>query len=140
MFGQNQQFSSSAKIITWLWAAYYFYFLHFTATAQTPAPVWGMAYATIDENYFIIQGGTDYVNATHRFPVNQFWILDLTVSTWRTSSPPWQPIPVDVVNPRLKSLTTSSHSMSVSTDHQTLTIWDSSTGGSVTKYNLVTKT
>ncbi|KAG0197712.1 hypothetical protein BGX33_000395 [Mortierella sp. NVP41] len=88
MFGQNQQFSSSAKIITWLWTAYYFYFLHFTATAQTPAPVWGMAYATIDENYFIIQGGTDYVNATHRFPVNQFWILDLTVSTWRTSSPP----------------------------------------------------
>ncbi|KAG0197710.1 hypothetical protein BGX33_000393 [Mortierella sp. NVP41] len=92
-----------------------------------------MAYTTIDENRLIIHGGSDFQNSTFLPAVNQFWSLDLT-RPWDVSSPSWTPVNNQTELP--KFWTTSFHSMSVSIDHQTLTIWDPTTTGSVTNYSL----
>ncbi|KAF9143070.1 hypothetical protein BGX30_001445 [Mortierella sp. GBA39] len=107
-----------------------------TVTALTPISVYGPAYATINENLFIIQGGADYQNATLSIPVSQFMALDLTRQSWNTSNPPWIPMIFASERHFPEALTTYNHSMTVSLDQKTITIWDSGMPGSVTLYNL----
>ncbi|KAF9093097.1 hypothetical protein BGX23_003661 [Mortierella sp. AD031] len=90
-----------------------------SAQAQPPASVCCMSYASIDESTLYIQGGFTSVG-TVRTQVDQFIALDLSVSTWSTSNPPWMTPPYSVGTPPNSSW----HSMSVSKDHTNLYFWD----------------
>ncbi|KAF9109221.1 hypothetical protein BGX27_007860 [Mortierella sp. AM989] len=96
------------------------------AAAQAPVPVIAMAYATIAEKTFYVQGG---VPNGGRGASNQLFSLDLTQPQWAATSPPWkalntQKVPADY-----------HHSLVVSLDQQSLIFWGSNkTGTSV--YNI----
>ncbi|KAG0307048.1 hypothetical protein BGZ97_000529, partial [Linnemannia gamsii] len=78
-----------------------------------------MAYTTIDENMFYMQGGVIYGPAGPT--TNQFYTLDLTQPTWTTSKPPWKAMVYpETLNLRAKN---NKHSISVSPDNQNLTFW-----------------
>ncbi|KAF9905581.1 hypothetical protein EC991_001542 [Linnemannia zychae] len=100
-------------------------------TALTPIATHGMAYATIEESIFIIQGGGEYQNATSTVVTNQLFTVNLTLLSWDATNPPWEAI---TIPSGFTSMTTMWHSISLSRDLQTLTFWDSSTGGSVVSY------
>ncbi|KAK3843927.1 MAG: hypothetical protein J3R72DRAFT_489062 [Linnemannia gamsii] len=55
-----------------------------------------------------------------RVPVDQFIALDLTVSSWSTSSPPWMVLTYSAGKPPVSKW----HSMVVSMDHASLFLWD----------------
>lgn len=80
-----------------------------------------VAYATVSENTLYIQGGIDVTNSSNSY--NQFFSLDLTRS-WNTSNPPWSEV-ITAAGGRIPArLKTSFHSMSLSKDKKTLSIWD----------------
>ncbi|KAF9538466.1 hypothetical protein EC957_006722 [Mortierella hygrophila] len=133
------------SLIDTVWLCAFFYLLSMffilpmsTVTALTPISVYDPAYATINENLFIIQGGADYQNATFSIPVSQFIALDFTRQSWDASNPPWVPMKTEKQLPEI--LKTYSHSMTVSLDQKTITIWDSGMPGSVTLYNVTDET
>ncbi|KAG0293161.1 hypothetical protein BGZ96_003218 [Linnemannia gamsii] len=104
------------------------------ASAQVPAGVTCMAYASLDEKTFYIQGGTGFQNNT-RYQASSFIALDLTVTTWSTASPPWLSPPIlDSVAP-----TSSCHSMAVAGDRGNLFVWDPYQKGPWWTYNIVLK-
>lgn len=95
-----------------------------TTTAQpSPVSVARPAYITLNnESTFYIQGGRDYSTLGKTSVSNQFFSLDLTQPIWDTSKPPWTPI--SITNGVAPGLATFGHSLSVSPDQHTLTIWD----------------
>ncbi|KAG0063800.1 hypothetical protein BGZ89_009606 [Linnemannia elongata] len=138
-----KQLSSKVRAAFWMWA--YIGFLSLITilptplvTALKPIPVYGPAYDTINEDLFIIQGGGVYQNATFTANVSQFIALDLTRPSWDVSDPPWVPVNVTSVIPLPPRLATYYHSMTISLDRQTVTIWDSASPGSVTNYTRYT--
>ncbi|KAF8947286.1 hypothetical protein BGZ47_009674 [Haplosporangium gracile] len=91
-------------------------------TAQAPALVCCMAYATINENTFFIQGGLLITGpGTSSSNTSQFYALDLTQPTWNTLNPPWKPLTYPATFVALSS--TSGHSMSVAQDNSGFTMW-----------------
>lgn len=88
-------------------------------SAETPpASVYGMAYATVDENTLYIQGGIILPPLGGAAKLsNQFYSLDLT-QDWNATSPPWKALPSPSQLAQI-----SSQSMTVSPNRQTLTIW-----------------
>ncbi|KAF9142471.1 hypothetical protein BG015_000844 [Linnemannia schmuckeri] len=135
----RKQLSPFLQNAIWLWATLNFLSILFVlpipvVTALTPISVYGMAYATISEDKFIIQGGIDYQNPTLAPNVPQFMVLDLTLPIWDTINPPWSYVPIAVPLP--VNLTTSFHSMSVSPDRNTFMIWDSALPGSLTSFDM----
>ncbi|KAF9152042.1 hypothetical protein BG015_005868 [Linnemannia schmuckeri] len=83
--------------------------------------VYFAAYTTVDENTLYIQGGANVAISSTTY--NQFFSLDLTRS-WNTSNPPWSEVPTAAGGRIPARLKTSFHSMSLSKDRKTLTIWD----------------
>ncbi|KAF8943000.1 hypothetical protein BGZ47_005913 [Haplosporangium gracile] len=135
----RKQLSPSLQNAIWLWATLNFLSILFilpipVVTALNPISVYGVAYVTINEDKFIIQGGIDYQNPTLAPNVPQFMVLDLTLPTWDTINPPWSYVPIAVPLPA--NLTTSFHSMSVSSDRNSLMIWDSASPGSLTSFDV----
>ncbi|OAQ22198.1 hypothetical protein K457DRAFT_37218 [Linnemannia elongata AG-77] len=105
----------------WLDSLLYYCLLWSVASARAPTMVYFNAYATVDENTFYIQGGTDVTNSSITY--NQFFSLDLTRS-WNTSNPPWSEV-ITAAGGRMPArLKASFHSMSLSKDKKTLTFWD----------------
>jgi hypothetical protein len=105
------------RSLSWHLAALYLFTA--TASAETPpASVYGMAYATVDENTLYVQGGIvlPLPGGSAKLS-NQFYSLDLT-QDWNATSPPWKALPSP---PQLAQVT--SQSMTVSPNRQTLTIW-----------------
>ncbi|KAF9143071.1 hypothetical protein BGX30_001446 [Mortierella sp. GBA39] len=136
-----KEHSPSLQSAIWPWATLNFFSILFIfsvpfVTAINPISVHGMAYATINEDKLIIQGGVDYQTPMLAPKVNQFMILDLTLPTWDVTKPPWSNVPHDVDLPA--NLTTASHSISVSHDHNTLMIWDPNSPGSLTSFDMST--
>lgn len=75
------------------------------------------AYATYDEKIFYVEGG----GASLAKSLPQFFSLDLTISGWKTSNPPYVPLPGGsglTVAP-----SAAYHSMAVSPDGRRLTLW-----------------
>lgn len=139
----RKQLSFKLRGAIWIWV--YIGFLSIISilptpivTALKPAVVYGPAYATINEDLFVIQGGGIYQNATFTANVSQFIALDLTRPSWDVSDPPWIPVNITSVEPLPLRLATYYHSMTVSLDRQTVTIWDSASPGSVTNYTRYT--
>lgn len=105
----------------WLDLLLYYCLLWSVASARAPTMVYFNAYATVNENTFYIQGGTDVTNSSITY--NQFFSLDLTRS-WNTSNPPWSEV-ITAAGGRMPArLKASFHSMSLSKDKKTLTFWD----------------
>ncbi|KAF9144706.1 hypothetical protein BGX30_011727 [Mortierella sp. GBA39] len=106
------------------------------ASAQTPAGVTCMAYANLDEKTLYIQGGTGF-QSNARYQTSYFIALDLTVSTWPTSNPPWlwPPMLLNTNGP-----TSSCHSMAVAKDRGNLFIWDPYQKNAWWTYNIGVKT
>ncbi|KAG0279767.1 hypothetical protein BGZ95_000299, partial [Linnemannia exigua] len=102
-------------------------------SALVPNAVYSVAYTTIDESIFIIQGGGKYQNSTSSIVTSQFITLDTTTSGWNTSNPPWKSITIPAA--LAPTMTTWWHSISVSPNGQILTFWDSSRNGSLASYN-----
>ncbi|KAG9071500.1 hypothetical protein KI688_005712 [Linnemannia hyalina] len=89
------------------------------ASAQAPALVCCMAYTTINENTFFIQGGLLITGpGTSSSNTSQFYSLDLTQPTWNTLNPPWKPLTYPTT-----LTSTSGHSMSVAQDNSGFTMW-----------------
>ncbi|KAK3812443.1 MAG: hypothetical protein J3R72DRAFT_498684 [Linnemannia gamsii] len=110
-----------------------------TVMAQSPVAPYStccMGYTTIDENTFYILGGIHYsdYDSSAAF-ASQFHSLDLTQSGWDTSSPPWKVLTYPTQLAPLTS-TRSQHSISVSVDHQTFTLWATSTPNIVVNYSI----
>ncbi|KAF9910180.1 hypothetical protein EC991_007107 [Linnemannia zychae] len=103
--------------------------------AQPPTAVCCMAHAVADENRLYIQGGLS-ADALGRKEVNQFVALDLTVTSWPASRPPW----VWPENPgNAAILTASYHSMTVEKGLESLFIWQPFQANPWWTYNSNTK-
>ncbi|KAG0307046.1 hypothetical protein BGZ97_000527 [Linnemannia gamsii] len=79
-----------------------------------------MAYATVDENTLYVHGGVTLPppgGGGTSNDTSQFFSLDLT-QNWDTSNPPWKEL-----TPSPHPTRISRHSMTVSPNRQTLTIW-----------------
>lgn len=115
------------------------HFLSTSAAAQPPAGVANMAYTTVDENTLYVHGGSNTVALVE---IGQFFALDLTVPSWDAANPPWKPVAVTGDSPPcLASI--SGHTMSVSQDHNTITVWamsSSTCNKTISNFGLVTKT
>ncbi|KAH7056292.1 hypothetical protein BKA57DRAFT_433807 [Linnemannia elongata] len=129
----------------WLWAILNFFSIllilpttFVTALNPIPISVYAMAYASINEEKLIIQGGVDYQTPTLTPNVNQLMFLDLTLPFWDVTSPPWSYIPIGVPIPA--NLTTAFHSMSVSSDRNSFMIWDPNSPGSLTSFDMSKET
>ncbi|KAG0260629.1 hypothetical protein BGZ95_004390 [Linnemannia exigua] len=75
-----------------------------------------------------MQGGLSATGTT-RTKVNQFMGLDLTLSTWSTSNPPWKyflntKYPDNVNRPYTPPPNSSHHSMTTARDQDNLFVWD----------------
>lgn len=92
--------------------------LLWSASAVAPAPAYSSAYATVDENTFYIQGGSNVSNSDIKY--DQFHSLDLT-QNWNITNPPWSAVAVGTVPARLKTVF---HSISLSRDRKTMTFWN----------------
>ncbi|KAK5823592.1 hypothetical protein F5H01DRAFT_410413 [Linnemannia elongata] len=102
------------------------------ASAQAPTPLCCMAYATVDEATLYIQGGAGRSGGSYLN--NQFFSLDLTISGWNASSPPWKVLPVGA---GIHSAPLAhSHAMTTTRDNKKLVVWGSFTGFSI--YDLAT--
>lgn len=78
-----------------------------------------MAYTTISENTFYIQGGLLITGAgTSSSNTSQFYALDLTQPTWNTLNPPWKALTYPAT-----LTSTSGHSISVAPDNSAFTMW-----------------
>ncbi|KAF9120906.1 hypothetical protein BGX30_002891, partial [Mortierella sp. GBA39] len=97
--------------------------------------VGSMAYTTVNEDTFFMQGGISYGPAGPT--TNQFYTLDLTQPTWATVNPPWRAR----VYPESLNLIAriNKHSISVSPDKQNLTFW-ADYPGLVLNYTIATDT
>ncbi|KAF9538465.1 hypothetical protein EC957_006721 [Mortierella hygrophila] len=136
-----KELSPSFQSAIWPWATLTYFSILFIlsvplVTAINPISIYGMAYATINEDKLIIQGGVDYQTPVLAPNVNQFMMLDLTLPTWNVTNPPWRNVPHEVDLPA--NLTTAAHSMSVSPDRNTLMIWDPNSPGSLTSFDMST--
>jgi hypothetical protein len=80
-----------------------------------------MAYATINEDTFYVQGGTLITGTGSSTNTSQFYALDLTQPTWNTLNPPWKAL-VYPANLNALSLT-AGHSISVAPDSSSFTMW-----------------
>ncbi|KAG9061507.1 Leucine-zipper-like transcriptional regulator 1 [Linnemannia hyalina] len=105
------------------------------ASAQTPVGVTCMAYANLDEKTLYIQGGIGF-KSNARYQTSSFFALDLTVSTWPTSNPPWlwPPMLLNTNGPN-----SSCHSMVVDKDRENMFIWDPYQKNAWWTYNIVVK-
>ncbi|KAF9330753.1 hypothetical protein BGZ91_012391, partial [Linnemannia elongata] len=74
--------------------------LLWSASAVAPAPAYSSAYATVDENTFYIQGGSNVSNTDIKY--DQFHSLDLT-QNWNVTNPPWSAVAVGTVPAQLKT-------------------------------------
>ncbi|KAG0054383.1 hypothetical protein BGZ90_005990, partial [Linnemannia elongata] len=92
--------------------------LLWSASAVAPAPAYSSAYATVDENTFYIQGGSNVSNTDIKY--DQFHSLDLT-QNWNVTNPPWSAVAVGTVPAQLKTVF---HSISLSRDRKTMTFWN----------------
>ncbi|KAH7034400.1 hypothetical protein BKA57DRAFT_476077 [Linnemannia elongata] len=119
-------------ILTWLWVITFF--LSAPVIAQPPLVTCCMAYNTIDENVFYIQGGSVDPKVTANSTSSQFYSLDLTLPSWDTSNPPWKALPPPTgpttLTPPFR------HSMSVSPDRRTLTIFVPNGPGLISNFNI----
>ncbi|KAF9541109.1 hypothetical protein EC957_003390 [Mortierella hygrophila] len=97
--------------------------------------VGSMAFTTVNEDTFFMQGGISYGPAGPT--TNQFYTLDLTQPTWTTVNPPWRAR----VYPESLNLIAkiNKHSISVSPDKQNLTFW-ADYPGLVLNYTIATDT
>ncbi|KAG0061092.1 hypothetical protein BGZ89_011750 [Linnemannia elongata] len=118
------------KTIAWLWGT--LSLLAPLASAQAPALVCCMAYTTINENTFFIQGGLLITGPGISSNTSQFYSLDLTQPTWNTLNPPWKPLTYPATLVPLAS--TAGHSMSVAQDNSGFTMWMAS--NLVATYNI----
>ncbi|KAF9140847.1 hypothetical protein BG015_001504 [Linnemannia schmuckeri] len=139
----RKQLSFKLQAVIWFWTSLSLLSIPYilkipVVTALKPTAVYGAAYATINEDLFIIQGGGVYQNATFTANVSQFMALDLTRPSWDVSDPPWIPVNISSTEPLPQRLATYYHSMTISLDRQTVTIWDSASPGSVTNYTRYT--
>ncbi|KAF9284703.1 hypothetical protein BGZ88_009833 [Linnemannia elongata] len=130
--------SCQLSCLGWLLATL-LHFLSTPAAAQPPAGVANMAYTTVDENTLYVHGGSNTVALVE---IGQFFALDLTVPSWDAANPPWKPVAVTGDSPPcLASI--SGHTMSVSQDHNTITVWamsSSTCNKTISNFGLVTKT
>lgn len=89
------------------------------ASAQAPASTYGMAYTTIDESTFYIQGGIILPPPGGTAKIaSQFYALDFT-QDWNATSPPWKALTAPIT----VATQISSQSITISPDRQTLTLW-----------------
>ncbi|KAG0067162.1 hypothetical protein BGZ89_006393, partial [Linnemannia elongata] len=94
-----------------------------------------MAYTTVNEDTFFMQGGVSYGPAGPT--TNQFYTLDLTQPTWTTMNPPWR---ARVYPESLNMIARiNKHSISVSPDKQNITFWVAYPG-MVLNYTIATDT
>ncbi|KAF8941662.1 hypothetical protein BGZ47_007296 [Haplosporangium gracile] len=101
------------------------------ASAQTPARVCCMAYATVAGATLYIQGGSALEGPHFN---NQFYSLDLTLSGWNTSSPPWKALPVGA---GIHSAPFDYyHAMTATKDNKKLVVWGAFTG--LSTYDIAT--
>ncbi|KAF9154078.1 hypothetical protein BG015_001900 [Linnemannia schmuckeri] len=108
------------RTVAWVWGT--LSLLAPMVSAQAPALVCCMAYTTINENTFYIQGGLLITGpGTSSSNTSQFYALDLTQPTWNTLNPPWKPLTYPATLVALSS--TSGHSMSVAQDNSGFTMW-----------------
>lgn len=92
-------------------------------SAQTPALLCCMAYTTVNGATLYIQGGAAQGGSHSN---NQFYSLDLTISGWNTSSPPWKVLPVGA---GFHSAPFDYyHAMTATRDNNKLIVWGASTG------------
>ncbi|KAF9130633.1 Multiple epidermal growth factor-like domains protein 8 [Mortierella sp. GBA39] len=75
------------------------------------------AFATFNEKIFYVEGG----GASQGTGLPQFFSLDLTISGWKTSDPPY--VPLSGGNGSAVAPSAAYHSMAVSPDGQRLTLW-----------------
>ncbi|KAF9905007.1 hypothetical protein EC991_002070 [Linnemannia zychae] len=94
------------------------------ALADIPYAVHSMAYTTVDEKTFYIQGGNP--DETGINFTNQFYALDLTQPTWDTSSPPWRALATGAGSKSAPK--TSQHFMTVSESGRFLVVWSPDLG------------
>lgn len=110
------------RTIAWLWGT--LSPLAATVSAQQsppPALVCCMAYTTINEDTFYVQGGTLITGTGASTNASQFYALDLTQPTWNTLNPPWKAL---VYPANLNALSsTEGHSISVAPDSSSFTMW-----------------
>lgn len=110
-------------------------------TAGPPNPVHSMAYATVNEKTFYIQGGDPGEGSF----TNQFYALDLTQPNWDTSNPPWS-----ILGPGAGLAggpTSAYHFMAVVDYGQSLMIWSTldrnnvaTNSGRITEYKISNST
>ncbi|KAF9432853.1 hypothetical protein BGZ76_010235 [Entomortierella beljakovae] len=84
--------------------------------AQSPTVAYRMAYTTLGESTLYIQGGRSSF---------QFFSLDLTATSWSTSSPPWKELTTINAPPD------SSHSLTITADQKSIISWGRSSGISI---------
>ncbi|KAF9154077.1 hypothetical protein BG015_001899 [Linnemannia schmuckeri] len=116
------RFSRQLRTVAWAWGT--LSLLAAKATAQQsppPAAVCCMAYTTINEDTFFIQGGTLITGTGTSTNTSQFYSLDLTQPTWNTLNPPWKALTYPASLTALSS--TSGHSISVASDSSSFTMW-----------------
>lgn len=97
-----------------------------------------MAYTTINEDTFYIQGGSLVTGPDTYTNTSQFYSLDLTQPTWSTLNPPWKALsayPFDLS----AEAPSYGHSISVASDSSSFTLWISSPNVVVT-YNIASGT
>ncbi|KAK3806503.1 MAG: hypothetical protein JOS17DRAFT_822898 [Linnemannia elongata] len=119
-------------ILAWLWVITFY--LSAPVIAQPPLVTCCMAYNTIDESAFYIQGGSVDPGVTASSASIQFYSLDLTLPSWDTSNPPWKALPPPTGPITLAP--TFRHSMSVSPDRRTLTIFVPNGPGLISNFNI----
>ncbi|KAG0275535.1 hypothetical protein BGZ95_008670 [Linnemannia exigua] len=78
-----------------------------------------MAFATVGEHTLYIKGG----RTSEGNVVNQFYALDLTVTSWGTASPPWKELSNASFSNNSAIVFPSYHALSASQDEQYLTAW-----------------
>ncbi|KAK3830340.1 MAG: hypothetical protein J3R72DRAFT_478848, partial [Linnemannia gamsii] len=115
--------------LAWLWATLCLLTATTVSAQAQPVPVNSMAYATVDEKTFYVHGGFG-----GKLAVSQFFSLDLTQESWNVSSPPWR----QLTYPSHLGDAPYDHSMTVSLDGRTLTIW-SSLSNLIADYSIMDK-
>lgn len=101
------------------------------ASAQTPTLLCCMAYTTVDGATLYIQGGSAQGGSHSN---NQFYSLDLTISGWNTSSPPWKALPL---GSGIHSAPFDYyHAMTATRDNSKLIVWGAFTG--LSTYDIAT--
>lgn len=114
------------------WTIHYFGLAIFSVTAQSPAIVSCMAYATVNKETFYTQGRTTDFILPMNTSVPQLYSLDLTQQTWSASNPPWRALkPFSVPSITAPTLQIGS---TLSVDGQTLSLWITSPNGGIANY------